>query len=74
MSLTFLLSQWLAESASDLSSLSWATSFVGFSYGQFFGLAPLLLLDYFGMKHFSSNVGSLYMVPTLSSARQLDGS
>lgn len=44
MCLTFIISQMLARSADDLSSLSWATSLVGFSYGQFFGLAPIVML------------------------------
>lgn len=43
-SLTFFASQWLARQAATLGPLSWATSLVGFSYGQFFGLAPVILL------------------------------
>lgn len=75
----FFISQVLARNALDLSSLSWATSLVGFSYGQLYGVFPLILLEWFGLTYFSSNVGMLYMVPTLSSkprrasARQSDG-
>lgn len=40
----FFISQILARSALTLSDLSWATSLVGFSYGQLYGVFPLILL------------------------------
>ena len=47
MSLCMFLGQSLANSSEDFASLGWATSVIGFAYGQFFGISPIILLFVF---------------------------
>lgn len=42
--LSFIASQFIARSSAELGRLSIATSVTGFAYGEFYGLAPIILL------------------------------
>ncbi|KAH9469387.1 hypothetical protein Pst134EA_009908 [Puccinia striiformis f. sp. tritici] len=62
----FLLSQILGYFMVDrLEEIVWLGALVGFSYGNMYGTAPALVLEWFGLKHFATNFGFLNLAPLL---------
>jgi len=61
----FFISQLVAMSVVDVKNLWKASLLVGFSYGSLFGLFPTIIIDWFGMPHFSENWGLVALSPMI---------
>ncbi|KAI4521246.1 MFS general substrate transporter [Schizophyllum commune Loenen D] len=59
----FFVSQLLAANTNSPGSLWMATALLGFSYGSLFGTMPAMVIDWFGLDHFSENYGFLQLSP-----------
>lgn len=76
----FFASQLVAMSIVDVKDLWKASLLVGFSYGSAFGLFPAIIIDWFGMAHFSENWGLVSFSPlvggnifSMAFGKNLDG-
>ncbi|WVQ75306.1 hypothetical protein IAR50_004922 [Cryptococcus sp. DSM 104548] len=67
VSLIFILSQLSALSTSSPSLLWLTSSLLGLAYGSLFNVMPMLVLEWFGMRHFSQNWGWTSVAPILGS-------
>ncbi|KAL1719424.1 major facilitator superfamily domain-containing protein [Schizophyllum commune] len=63
IALCFFVSQLLAANTDNPGSLWMATAVLGFSYGSLFGAMPAMVIDWFGLDHFSENYGFLQLSP-----------
>ncbi|KAL1699492.1 major facilitator superfamily domain-containing protein [Schizophyllum commune] len=63
VALSLFVSQVLAGNIDDPSSLWMATALLGFSYGSLFGVMPAVIIEWFGMVHFSENWGFISLAP-----------
>lgn len=61
----FFVSQVVAMSIVDVKDLWKASLLVGFSYGSAFGLFPAIIIDWFGLAHFSENWGFVSFSPLI---------
>lgn len=59
----FCTSQILASNIDDPSWLWVASALLGFSHGSLFGFMPAVVIEWFGMIHFSENWGFLSLAP-----------
>ncbi|KAL1741130.1 major facilitator superfamily domain-containing protein [Schizophyllum fasciatum] len=59
----FLISQIMAANIDDPASLWMATAALGFSYGSLFGVMPAVIIEWFGIVHFSENWGFVSLAP-----------
>ncbi|ODN91358.1 hypothetical protein L198_05869 [Cryptococcus wingfieldii CBS 7118] len=67
VSLLFIISQLSALSTSHASSLWAVSSLLGVAYGALFNVMPMLVLEWFGMRHFSQNWGWTSVAPIIGS-------
>lgn len=65
ISALFILSQLLAAHTTSPSSLYRSSALLGTAYGAMFSLAPLIILEWFGMERFSRNWGTVAISPVL---------
>ncbi|KAH7106945.1 MFS general substrate transporter [Auriculariales sp. MPI-PUGE-AT-0066] len=59
----FIFSQLAATRVEDPDSLWLASAVVGLSYGGMFGLCPVIVIEWFGLGHFSMNWGMASLSP-----------
>ncbi|KAL4067163.1 major facilitator superfamily domain-containing protein [Scleroderma yunnanense] len=59
----FIISQVLAMNLSDVNTLWIATVLLGFAYGGLFGQMPAIMIEWFGLAHFSENSGWTSIAP-----------
>ncbi|KAJ6532432.1 major facilitator superfamily domain-containing protein [Mycena capillaripes] len=59
----FFCSQLFAAQIVDVTDLWKASALVGLSYGTIFGLLPTVCIEFFGLLHFSENLGFLSLSP-----------
>ncbi|KAI8447082.1 major facilitator superfamily domain-containing protein [Phakopsora pachyrhizi] len=63
----FLISQLLGLTYIDsLRGVPFLSGLVGFAYGNIYGTAPALVLEWFGLRHFTTNFGFLNLAPLLT--------
>ncbi|ODN74856.1 hypothetical protein L202_07161 [Cryptococcus amylolentus CBS 6039] len=67
VSLLFIISQLSALSTTHASSLWAVSSLLGVAYGALFNVMPMLVLEWFGMRHFSQNWGWTSVAPIIGS-------
>ncbi|TDL18446.1 MFS general substrate transporter [Rickenella mellea] len=63
VSLLFIFSQLFATHVESVSSLWKASALLGLAYGGLFGLFPTLVIEWFGLSHFSENWGYVSISP-----------
>ncbi|OWZ30885.1 hypothetical protein C347_04031 [Cryptococcus neoformans AD2-60a] len=63
----FILSQLSALSITHVRSLWIVSSLLGLAYGALFNVMPMLVLEWFGMRHFSQNWGWTAVAPIIGS-------
>ncbi|KAI0666143.1 major facilitator superfamily domain-containing protein [Trametes maxima] len=61
----FIISQLMTFSIEDISNLWKASALLGLAYGGLFGLFPTLVIEWFGLPHFSENWGFVSLSPML---------
>ncbi|KAL1939679.1 hypothetical protein VTO73DRAFT_9712 [Trametes versicolor] len=61
----FIISQVMTFSIESISNLWKASALLGFAYGGLFGLFPTLVIEWFGLAHFSENWGFVSLSPML---------
>ncbi|KAF8812676.1 MFS general substrate transporter [Phlegmacium glaucopus] len=66
VSLLCLISQVVAANVSNISNLWIASALLGLAHGSISGLIPTVSLDWFGLPHFSENLGYVYISPVFS--------
>lgn len=59
----FIISQLITYHVEDIQHLWKASVILGGSYGMLFGLYPTLVIEWFGLGHFSENWGFLSLAP-----------
>ncbi|KAF9782320.1 major facilitator superfamily domain-containing protein [Thelephora terrestris] len=60
---SFVVSQLVGLGVQDIKHLQYAVVLVGISYGGVFGLLPTIIIEWFGMDHFSENWGLVSLSP-----------
>ncbi|KAI8455055.1 hypothetical protein BY996DRAFT_8470500, partial [Phakopsora pachyrhizi] len=61
------ISQFLGLTYIDsLRGVPFLSGLVGFAYGNIYGTAPALVLEWFGLRHFTTNFGFLNLAPLLT--------
>lgn len=65
VALLFVLSQILATRIEAVDGLWFASAALGLAYGGLFGLYPTLVIEWFGLTHFSENWGYVSFSPTI---------
>ncbi|WVR04228.1 hypothetical protein IAU60_001228 [Kwoniella sp. DSM 27419] len=63
----FIISQLAALHTTQVQSLWMVSSLLGLAYGSLFNVLPMLVLEWFGMKHFSQNWGWTAVAPVIGS-------
>ncbi|KAG2072860.1 MFS general substrate transporter [Suillus decipiens] len=63
VSTLFVVSQLSAISVNDVAHLWKATALLGLAYGSLFGIAPTIVIDWFGLSHLSENWGFVSLSP-----------
>ncbi|KAG1838706.1 major facilitator superfamily domain-containing protein [Suillus subalutaceus] len=63
VSTLFVVSQLSAISINDVAHLWKATALLGLAYGSLFGIAPTIVIDWFGLSHLSENWGFISLSP-----------
>ncbi|KIJ21221.1 hypothetical protein PAXINDRAFT_165940 [Paxillus involutus ATCC 200175] len=61
----FIISQAFAIGTSSVQSLWMASSLLGLAYGSLFGLCPTIIIEWFGLAHFSENLGFTFPAPLI---------
>ena len=61
----FIVSQITALHTTSVQHLWIVSTLLGFSYGSLFNVVPMLVLEWFGMAHFSQNFGTINLAPIL---------
>lgn len=59
----FIISQLSALETTAVNHLWIVSTLLGFSYGSLFNVIPMLVLEWFGMAHFSQNFGTVNLAP-----------
>ncbi|RPD70380.1 MFS general substrate transporter [Lentinus tigrinus ALCF2SS1-7] len=59
----FVISQLACFAINDISNLWKASVLLGLAYGGLFGLLPTIVIDWFGLTHFSENYGFVSLSP-----------
>ncbi|WWC87403.1 uncharacterized protein L201_002292 [Kwoniella dendrophila CBS 6074] len=67
VSIIFTISQITALQTTQIQSLWIVSTLLGLAYGSMFNIMPMLILEWFGMKHFSQNWGWVAVAPVLGS-------
>jgi len=62
----FLISQLVGLGVRDIEHLKYAVILVGVSYGGVFGLLPTIIIEWFGIAHFSENWGLVSLSPLVA--------
>lgn len=65
VSASFVISQLIAISITDVTSLWKASFLLGLSYGSMFGTMLIIVIDAFGLAHFSENWGVISLSPLI---------
>ncbi|KAF8839371.1 MFS general substrate transporter [Paxillus ammoniavirescens] len=65
VSCLFIISQVFAIGISSVQSLWMASSLLGLAYGSLFGLCPTIIIEWFGLAHFSENLGYTFPAPLI---------
>lgn len=63
VSTLFVVSQLAVISVDDVAHLWKATALLGLAYGSLFGIAPTIIIDWFGLSHLSENWGYVSLSP-----------
>ncbi|KAG2365268.1 major facilitator superfamily domain-containing protein [Suillus spraguei] len=63
VSTLFVVSQLSAINVNDVAHLWKATALLGLAYGSLFGIAPTIVIDWFGLSHLSENWGFVSLSP-----------
>ena len=66
ISISFIISQIVAQSIENPAHIGWATSLIGLSYGSLFAMGPVITLEIWGLESFSSNWGILSLAPAIA--------
>ncbi|KAF9652133.1 MFS general substrate transporter [Thelephora ganbajun] len=66
VAISFLISQLVGLRVQDIEHLQYAAMLVGISYGGVFGLLPTIIVEWFGMAHFSENWGLVSLSPLVA--------
>ncbi|WWC67450.1 uncharacterized protein I206_101358 [Kwoniella pini CBS 10737] len=61
----FIISQISALETTHVQSLWMVSTLLGLAYGSLFNVLPMLILEWFGMRHFSQNWGWVAVAPVL---------
>jgi MFS family permease len=61
----FIISQFTAIGTEQVEHLWIVSTMLGFAYGSLFNVIPILVLEWFGMAHFSQNFGTINLAPIL---------
>lgn len=61
----FIVSQFTALATTHVEHLWVVSTILGFAYGSLFNVIPILVLEWFGMAHFSQNFGTINLAPIL---------
>jgi hypothetical protein len=61
----FIISQLTALQTTQVDHLWIVSTLLGFAYGSLFNTIPMLVLEWFGMAHFSQNFGTINLAPIL---------
>jgi MFS family permease len=61
----FIISQLTALETTNVEHLWIVSTLLGFAYGSLFNVIPMLVLEWFGMAHFSQNFGTINLAPIL---------
>ncbi|OCF33961.1 hypothetical protein I316_04307 [Kwoniella heveanensis BCC8398] len=67
VAILFIISQVSALETTRVQSLWMVSSLLGLAYGSLFNVLPMLVLEWFGMRHFSQNWGWTAVAPILGS-------
>ncbi|WVQ97537.1 hypothetical protein IAU59_004651 [Kwoniella sp. CBS 9459] len=67
VAILFIISQMAALETTRVQSLWMVSSLLGLAYGSLFNVMPMLVLEWFGMRHFSQNWGWTAVAPILGS-------
>ncbi|WVF70375.1 hypothetical protein IAT40_005165 [Kwoniella sp. CBS 6097] len=67
VAILFTISQISALETTRVQSLWMVSSLLGLAYGSLFNVMPMLVLEWFGMRHFSQNWGWTAVAPILGS-------
>ncbi|OSD01957.1 MFS general substrate transporter [Trametes coccinea BRFM310] len=65
VAIMFVISQAMCYSVDSVGNLWKASALLGVSYGGLFGLFPTLVIEWFGLPHFSENWGFVSLSPML---------
>jgi MFS family permease len=65
VALMFIISQLTALHTTQVDHLWIVSTVLGFAYGSLFNVIPMLVLEWFGMAHFSQNFGTINLAPIL---------
>jgi len=63
----FVISQFMLYFVEDVAQLWKTSSVLGFAYGGLFGLYPTIVIEWFGLPHFSENWGFVSLSPMIGS-------
>lgn len=66
ISFTFIISQIVLYNVSSVQALWMASALLGLGYGGMFGLFPTIMIEWFGLGHFSQNWGFLCLSPVIA--------
>lgn len=61
----FIVSQFTAMGTTHVEHLWIVSTILGLAYGSLFNVIPILVLEWFGMAHFSQNFGTINLAPIL---------
>jgi len=64
--LTFIVSQLVLYNVTSVQLLWTASALLGLGYGGMFGLFPTIIIEWFGLGHFSQNWGFLCLSPIIA--------
>lgn len=67
ISFTFIVSQIALYNVESVQTLWIASALLGLGYGGMFGLFPTIMIEFFGLGHFSQNWGFLCLSPIIAS-------
>ncbi|KAG8809163.1 hypothetical protein FRC17_003571 [Serendipita sp. 399] len=66
VSFTFIVSQLALYNVESVQTLWIASALLGLGYGGMFGLFPTIMIEWFGLAHFSQNWGFLCLSPVIA--------
>jgi len=65
VAILFILSQLIATKVDEVENLWFASATLGLAYGGIFGLFPTIIIEWFGLGHFSENWGYVAVAPMI---------